>query len=324
MRKKEAIILSHNGGQLANQLWNHLSIYAYCLDRGYVCKNYCFFEYASSFSFPVGNALIDLLFFRTFPFGERLFGFAYTKKIWRRLYRVVTIIQEMVRPRSLIRSRTTADSLGTYLLPPSALPTTELARLEASIRPILFDGWLFRNPAGIRSYRAELIAAFQPKREIQERVANFLRPLRASSAHIVGVHIRQGDYREFKQGRFFIDQKRVREILDEYLARFSLSKDGVCFVICTNGDVDVEAFSGLDVRRTGLGSIEELFVLAACDLIIGSDSTFGSFASYYGNIPHIVFKNEAMDWAYYQDKKQYFQNKYCLTVCDDPTLWSGR
>lgn len=324
MRKKEAIVLSHNGGQLANQLWNHLGIYAYCLERGYICKNYCFFEYASSFSFPVGNALIDLLFFRTFPFGERLFGFAYAKKIWRRLYRVVIRLYERMWPHAVIRSCTTADSLGTYLLPPSASPTAELARLEAGAGPILFDGWLFRNPVGIRSYRAELVAAFQPKREIQERVANFLRPLRASSARVVGVHIRQGDYREFKQGRFFIEQKRVRAILDEYLAQFSLPKAGVCFVICTNGDVDAEVFSGLGVRRTGLGFIDELFVLAACDLIIGSDSTFGSLASYYGNIPHIVFKNEAIDWAYYQDKKQYFQNKYCLTVCDDPTLWNGR
>lgn len=324
MKKKTAIVLSHNGGQLANQLWNHLGIYAYCLERGYVCKNYCFFEYASSFSFPVGNALVDLLFFKTFPLGERLFGFAYAKKIWRRLYRAVIRLYELAWPRSVVRSRTTIDSLGTYFLPPSVPPTAELARLETADEPILFDGWLFRNPIGISSYRTELVAAFQPKPDIQERVAHFLQPLRASSARIVGLHLRQGDYREFKQGRFFIEQKRLREILDEYLERFPVSEGGVTFVLCTNGEVDPEVFSGLDVRRTGLGFIEELFALAGCDLIIGSDSTFGSFASYYGNIPHIICKNEAMDWAYYQDKKGYFQNKYCLTVCNDPSLWNGR
>ena len=47
MKKKEVIIINHNGGQLANQLWNHISIQSYTLEKGYSFKNYCFFEYAN-------------------------------------------------------------------------------------------------------------------------------------------------------------------------------------------------------------------------------------------------------------------------------------
>ena len=50
------------------------------------------------------------------------------------------------------------------------------------------------------------------------------------------------------------------------------------------------------------------------DVIIGSDSSFGAFAAYYGNIPHIVFNKKSMDWAYYRNNQKYFQNKYCTLV----------
>jgi len=54
-------------------------------------------------------------------------------------------------------------------------------------------------------------------------------------------------------------------------------------------------------------------LLAATDIIIGSDSTFGAFASYYGNLPFIVFEKK-IDWNYYKDKKYFFENKKCTTV----------
>ena len=60
--------------------------------------------------------------------------------------------------------------------------------------------------------------------------------------------------------------------------------------------------------------IEDLFILASRNTVIGSDSSFGAFGAYYGNIPHIVLQNDPMDWDYYREKTVYFQNKYCTLV----------
>ena len=59
-------------------------------------------------------------------------------------------------------------------------------------------------------------------------------------------------------------------------------------------------------------AIEDLYTLSLCDVIIGSNSSFGNFAAYYGNKPHIVLQKETMDWEYYKDRDAYFENKYSV------------
>ena len=61
---KKVIILQHNGGRLANQLWPFVSIYAYCLENNFELDNYCFFEYTRYFSIKIQNRLIDWVFFK--------------------------------------------------------------------------------------------------------------------------------------------------------------------------------------------------------------------------------------------------------------------
>ena len=43
---KKIIILWHNGGRLANQLWLYISVYAYALEKKYDLENHTFFEYS--------------------------------------------------------------------------------------------------------------------------------------------------------------------------------------------------------------------------------------------------------------------------------------
>ena len=40
---RKIIILKHGGGELANQLWNYLSVYAFGLERGISVLNPSFF-----------------------------------------------------------------------------------------------------------------------------------------------------------------------------------------------------------------------------------------------------------------------------------------
>jgi hypothetical protein len=91
--------------------------------------------------------------------------------------------------------------------------------------------------------------------------------------------------------------------------------------VCSDESVDKEKFMGINFVVSDKGAVEDLFILASCDVILGSDSTFGGFASYWGNIPHIVFKQNKIDWVYYENKTQYFENKYCLSLATSPEKW---
>jgi hypothetical protein len=304
-------ILEHDGGEMGNQLWGYISIYAYALEKGYSCENYSFFEYARYFDLPLTSKIIRWLFFVPFQrYGNR--RSALRVKLFRFLYKNIVARPMLVLwGDRVMYSRSGAESI--YYLPPTQPATTELLRQEQLKKTIYFSqvsGGVFRNPAGIEKHRNSLVEIFKPARWVDEKISAVFQPLRARKKTIVGVHIRQGDYAIFKGGKFVVSQKRIREILDEYLAFSQKGVNDVVFVIVSDGIIEPEVFKGLETVVCRGSAGEDLFTLAACDVVIGSDSTFGHFAAYYGNIPHIVMKKDPMDWEYYKGRNSYFTSKY--------------
>lgn len=312
MRKTTLHILRAGGNELANQLWNYASIYAYALERGCDLKNPSFFEYGEDFSMTAApNGIFRALFFLPFKgyLGRKT---TFRRRLWRKIYSwYVRAI--FLTKRSSVFSYEHSENLPFYL-PPT--PTKDA--LPEQYRYL--DGWLFRNPIGLEKYRNEIRAYFAPKPSIQKTVTDFLNPIRHAYPKVIGVHIRQGDYRTWRNGAYFIEQKRVREILDEYLTRHKLAARTTAFIIASDGPIDTSLFTGLNIVVSKHGPVEDLFILSRTDAVIGSNSTFGDFAAYYGNIPHIVMTNEQIDWQYYAEKgtlgnsARFFPNKYCTWV----------
>jgi hypothetical protein len=82
---KKIVILRSTGGELANQLWNYASIYAYCLERGYSLENPTFYEYGNYFTVPAPNFFLKLFFFLPFTdYTKRKQSFV--RRLWRKLY----------------------------------------------------------------------------------------------------------------------------------------------------------------------------------------------------------------------------------------------
>lgn len=304
---KKAIIINHNGGELANQLWNYASIYAYCLDRGRTLTNPSFYEYASWFPNYRTNKIF--WFFFVLPF------YNYTKrkkvlkrKLWRKFYALF----------SWFISRTNSDALITplpgtpYYLPPTKT-SDEIAKKE--ILPLLyFNGWLFRNPEGLKKYQKEIVQFFRPNNNILQKIDKITIPARSKFSHLVGVHIRQGDYRTWQSGKYYISQERTRVILDEYLENNKDKGGDTLFIITSDEKINPEIFKGLNIEISKGNAIEDLFLLSKTDVIIGSNSTYGDFAAYYGNIPHIIMSNDSIDWEYYHARNEYFMGKYATWV----------
>lgn len=325
--KKKVIILKTNDGELANQLWNYVSVYAYCLERGYDISNPSFYEYGSYFSLPKEGWFFDTFFFKPLS-GNTKRKWSGKKRFWRELYRLVSNLILILRAGRVIFIKNhdfTNGVLQRFYLPPT--PTNEMAttsvntilnarlqKLENTSGDIILRGWLFRNPVGIEKYRREIQHYFTPTHTIQENVASFITPLKKEFAHLVGVHLRQGDYKTWRGGQYFINESRMKTILEEYLREANLIPAETCFLIASDQAIDTTAFTGLNIKITGKNMVEDLFILASTRAIIGSDSTFGDFAAYYGNIPHIIATKAPIDWPYYRNKISFFPNKYCNWV----------
>ncbi len=308
---KKVVILRASGNELTNQMWNYASIYAYTREHNYLLENPSFFEYGEYFNIPAPNWLIRIIFFLPFEnYTER--KTAFRRKVWRKFYFWYTNILMWINKNNLI-SYVSANNKPLYL-PPTKETEGKLKELEHGGKDIYLDGWLFRNPVGIEKYRNEIIEYFKPRSDIGARIAEQIKELRKQYQHLVGVHIRQGDYATWRSGAYFIEQKRVREILDEYISISKIDNNKICFTITSDGPIDTDFFDGLNIVVSSDNAVADLFLLASTDAIIGSNSTFGAFASYYGNIPFIVMEKGSMDWDYYSDKTNFFENKYSTMV----------
>lgn len=307
---KKIIILQHGGGELANQLWNHISIYAYSREKNIPCENYSFFEYSFFFNLPIRNTLINFFFFTPFRGHiERRNGLR--TRFFRKLYKTYSFLVRKTRGQSIVSSKNKINT--PFYLPPTE--KNDLASRESTLSNIVyFDGWLFRNPEGLVKYRESIVHEFTPVAPVQDKIKNILTPLREKYANVIGVHFRQGDYKDFKDGRYLLSEKRLNEVFQEYLREYGKKPEETIFLIASDGSVSLESFAGLNVSLLHGNAVEDLFTLSGTDTVIGSNSSFGNLAAYFGDIPHIVMSKEPIDWEYYRGKTHYFPTKYCTMV----------
>ncbi len=301
-------IIRYGDGELANQLWNYVSIYAFALETKSIVSNPSFYEYHSSFKLLKNEDILIRLLSKLFENNNKRKN-SFLKQFWRKMYRIYSILTIKLVKGELISSEST-ENKTVYLLPSPQSIKIDQNRTEK----LYFSGWLFRNPIGLEKYRRELTIAFSPNEKITDRVHEIIKVLSLKYEKIIGIHIRQGDYKRFKGGKYFIKEKRMVEIIHEYIRINGLMKDKIVFVITSDGPIDENNFKDLNIYISKEDAISDLFLLSATDLIIGSDSTFGDFSAWYGNIPHIIATNEDIDWTYYNSRNKFFENKYCTMV----------
>lgn len=296
---KKVIILNHNGGRMANQLWSFVSIYAYCLEKGWGCVHTCFFEYSSYFKYDYASGIGSVLSF-VFRALKKFLPRRVARKCVYILHGLYTFwCRKVLQGSRLITSDGTPTEESFYLLPPTApaggdLKTWEDRQDDSSL---YLSGWRFRNTVGLLKFRARITQAFAPKDAYAARITQFVAPLRLTGRELVGVHVRQGDYKTWQHGLYYFNSEEVRNILDSYAEYAARSGKEVFFIVCSDGPIDEAALHGLSYIR-GLGTeIEDLFTLAATDVIIGAHSTYGTLAAYFGNVPFYTFSRGRMDWA---------------------------
>lgn len=163
------------------------------------------------------------------------------------------------------------------------LTSCEFQRKACARRPVLVSGWNFDAGELLDKHAPAIRDHFRILPEHQIRVDGSIAAARGDADVVVGVHIRQGDYKTFRGGRYYysIDQyvsamRRVRE---------RLAGRRVAFWICGNGPLDRRDFGNLNVFFGTGHLIEDLYGLAATDRLIGPPSTFTKWASFYGGAP---------------------------------------
>lgn len=152
-----------------------------------------------------------------------------------------------------------------------------------------FAGWRVANWTQLREHADEVRMWLRPAVDKGGAATAFIAKLRLEHDVVIGVLMRQTDYRTWHGGRFFhADSAYVRwlrQLHDLYPSR------RVAIVIAADEWHDPAQFAGLDVHFTpgavnsGGHWFDSFVALSLCDLVLSVPSTFSATAAFLGNVP---------------------------------------
>ncbi|WP_270530552.1 alpha-1,2-fucosyltransferase [Phocaeicola plebeius] len=130
----------------------------------------------------------------------------------------------------------------------------------------------------------DVLSLFQPSKEIQNEVEKLISTYHNQGYFIIGVHIRQGDYKTWRGGQYYFSQEEYAELL-QYLLKLYKDKK-VIFYISSNTTINTSIFSRIPyINANNNSAAFDLEALSHCDRIIGPLSTFSRWASLKGEVP---------------------------------------
>jgi len=285
------VIVSNKSGQLANRMILFAHFIANAKEYGYQVANPSFHDYAHYFPsirddffccYPARvsqgrpNRALQGVFFKLLKKGTSLCGLLRLKG--RRLG-VLDI---------------TASDRGSQDFDMNAEPYLGAVRRS---QYLFAKGWLFRDSVNFNRHADTIREVFAPDPAHAGRVDELMERARPGCDLLVGVHVRQGDYQKWQQGKFFYTSEQYAGLMRRY--RDTLAGRRVRFLVCSNAPQDPALFEGLDVVFGNDHPLEDLYSFARCDRLLGPPSTYTWWASFYGSVPLCVV--ERPDQAILED-----------------------
>lgn len=201
------------------------------------------------------------------PLAVTLFSELYLKGVFSNDFGRITVVTES----QIAEENDLASSRMIDRIPPSAyviLNIDDLTFTSPEYRTASFD-------VGRRW--------FQPHAESAARQIDFLSNHGTDCDVLVGVHIRQKDFRTWAGGKWFFPVAEYYEAMKA--TRDLLGFPKVRFLIASDEPISTEDFPGLDVVKAPGHPIDDLYLLSQCNYLVGTNSGFVRWAAIYGNKP---------------------------------------
>lgn len=167
------------------------------------------------------------------------------------------------------------------------------------------EGWVPKEKLPLEKFREEIKTIIKPKKEFLVNVDKISADLYSRYELLVGIHLRRGDYREYRNGEYFFEDEEYKNFMTAFKANFPPEKK-IVFVMCSNEKISADHFGETDCYIAQGNPIEDLYLLSRCNYIMGPPSTYSAWASYVGNKPLFV-----IDRSFNKPLPEHFK------VCND-------
>ena len=163
-----------------------------------------------------------------------------------------------------------------------------LEQMMLSHKHIVVSGWYVHFYELFLKYRDEICDLFTIDPQYTEPVKKKMQKWEGVR---LGVHIRRGDYAEWKHGIYCYDDDTYTDYIRQFVAL--IPDKTICVCLSTNDPTlsakEYRELLGNDpriqVHLLGGNAVEDLFMLSECDYVIGPPSTYSLVAAMYRDIP---------------------------------------
>ena len=278
------IVIAEKYGQLGNRLFVFAHFIAFAMEHDLKVANPSFDEYAEFFeatrrdlfcrypqraSLLNGRRLRRLLYAASYRLANSLAYRSPSNRFWE----VLRIDEEEV----------------------CDLSDTKFVTAAKSKALVLVRGWLFRDEPRLQKHAEAVRKFFAPAAAFARNVEAHVGRAREGCDVLVGIHIRQGDYRNFMGGAYFYETSEYVKLMRGIERLFNGKRVG--FLVCSNAEHEESVFGGLNFTFGTGHVLEDMYSLARCDFIAGPPSTYTLWASFYGKVPLYTVKDPSRSVA---------------------------
>jgi hypothetical protein len=262
------VIVQKSSGQLGNKLLISAHAIAYCLSRNETLLNAVLGHDANYFS-------------ASFFARNRIF--AVNSKRIQLLFSMA--VRGLRQATNLFMSRPVYDEYRVGWV------HTELNDLSRGRKKwLLLEGEGFRSTVDVHQNQATIRSLFMPKARYQKQVDRIIAKLKEEGTLLVGIHLRRGDYKHWKAGKYHYDDLTYMRYIEQAIRLFDTQN--VRFILCSDEPINTNLFQSSNIYISTNEVIIDLYLLAKCDYLIGPPSTFSGWASFYGEVPLYVIEHK--------------------------------
>ncbi len=278
----KTVIIYCNYGRLGNRLHTHVNALAWCINNGYNLLNLSFKSYSKYFHknhncschiFNVDNGL--LISFINCSLIQSFLEILCRSNKWLKRF---SFLFETIDKEDC-----------------TSLTEKELSASVSNSKKIkIIRAWDINCPVSLHKHSVCAKKILTPNLNTKRRSECFISKLRQEYTTIIGVHARRGDYKNYLGGQHFHSWEKYQKWILETKMLFEKQADqSVGFLLCSDENPLSDIFTSLPVHIVPEAEVLfDLHSLSLCDYNIGPPSSFGTWISWFGNVPRLVVQKD--------------------------------
>ena len=165
-----------------------------------------------------------------------------------------------------------------------------LSAMYASEKEVLTN-YLITDINAFLENRTFIINQIQFNNTLETQISTKFRQLRQNGFVLLGLHIRQSDFENFLNGKYFFDLKVYFDKLEQCI---QLINSKYYVFICSDEKINIDSYTDkfTNLQYEQRSYIEDFILLKNTDYIIGTRSAFSMMACYFGENKIVQIMNE--------------------------------